>query len=527
MNMDTPSSGERGAGSGASGALALADGRALLRPQDDVDLDKFIDAKDRSEFSAAGPPFFSGRQRELDVFREVFGALERGKRANATCLVEGPPGAGKSALMEQCMMEASARPPTHDGRIWLPVFLDPYDAQDARAIERAVDRAVTVHLASPAGRAERKRLVDDMWRIADASGEPASSPARMAVERIEAALPEFGAAHSADEEDGVLDALGESLRSLIERAKGSVTSKALNNVLDRGWSLAGFSLGPRVETSFPPSIGDLAHARRRNWRPYQILLCIDEGQNISETGPDGRKGTLAAIHMRRTEAAMSLCVFGLPETRDALQRAGISRFAGEQAMVLGPLEDRDCELAARRCFAQFRVRGAETWVRTVTEKSNRWPQHLSSYLTAAMRTLREHPMADGGCDAGQADLGGALRKGDSLCRDYYSQRLASLGSPQYRHWAVCAARGFLDSPSLPLSHLGRLLTPEEDGLPVELAQRNAFVNAGIRSGLLASDPFGRLSMPIPSFRDFLLEGGNARPPGVGEESPKRRSGPSP
>lgn len=122
-----------------------------------------------------------------------------------------------------------------------------------------------------------------------------------------------------------------------------------------------------------------------------------------------------------------------------------------------------------------------------------------------MEALREHPAPRGGYDANRADLGAALAKGNASRNDYYRRRLAGLGSPQHRVWDVRAARGFRDSTSLSLSELGKLLTLEEDGHPVDAAQRDAFVGAGLHSGLLACDAFGQLSMPIPSFRDFLNE----------------------
>ena len=70
-----------------------------LRDQDKVDLDRYLSMRDRAPATGRGVPFFSGREREVGVFRGMVNDLSRGLAANASIVVEGPPGAGKSALM--------------------------------------------------------------------------------------------------------------------------------------------------------------------------------------------------------------------------------------------------------------------------------------------------------------------------------------------------------------------------------------------------------------------------------------------
>ena len=75
--------------------------RGGLREQDRVPLADFLAFKDRAQITGRGVPFFSGRETEVSAFRQAASALARGHRGNATIVVEGPPGAGKSATLSQ------------------------------------------------------------------------------------------------------------------------------------------------------------------------------------------------------------------------------------------------------------------------------------------------------------------------------------------------------------------------------------------------------------------------------------------
>ena len=94
-----------------------------LREQDRVDLEDYLSDMDRAELSGRGVPFFSGREMEITAFRGIVNRLSRGRQSNATIVVEGPAGAGKSALLAQFQEEISSLSPTESGqREWLPVF---------------------------------------------------------------------------------------------------------------------------------------------------------------------------------------------------------------------------------------------------------------------------------------------------------------------------------------------------------------------------------------------------------------------
>ena len=108
----------------------------------------FLAVRERAQFTGRGQPFFSGREREINAFREVANALLLGHRGNAMLIIEGPPGAGKSALLAQFQEEMRSLPPTASGaRRWLPVTLDGALAMSPPEIMAAVDEAMAHRLA--------------------------------------------------------------------------------------------------------------------------------------------------------------------------------------------------------------------------------------------------------------------------------------------------------------------------------------------------------------------------------------------
>lgn len=119
-----------------------------LREQDGVPLPVFLADKDRAQLTGRGQPFFSGREREVNAFRSMANALLLGRSGNATVVVEGPPRAGKSALMAQFQEEMRTLPPTGSGAgRWLPVTLDGALAMSPQAIMSVVDGAIAKRLA--------------------------------------------------------------------------------------------------------------------------------------------------------------------------------------------------------------------------------------------------------------------------------------------------------------------------------------------------------------------------------------------
>lgn len=431
-----------------------------LREQDRVPLEVFLADKDRTQITGRGQAFFSGREREISAFRAMANGLSLGRQGNATLVVEGPPGVGKSAILDQFQEEMRSFPNTESNRQWLPVALDGAEAARPRAIMAAVDEALA------------KRLAEDLLATKGKAGEEAANRLR-----------------------GLLGIGKESLGNLLSIAKG---------IIDRGVSAMSFSIGPKSGTE-TGTLRDVAHHRGKDWANWQIMLLIDEGQRISDQMPDADRSALSSIHQGILPIPISMCVFGLPGTWTALGQVGISRSSMDTDLSLVSLDDRASRMAVRRCFARFNVTHGDAWEQAIVERSANWPQHLAAYLTAAMAALsRSHLDGSASWDAHSASLADALRQGDLGRKGYYRRRVERLTeeNPLFEEYAqqlvplLRAGAGGLRKAQI----VRRLMA--EEGISAQEA--SAFVRAAEHSGFLASDLDGVFTMPIPSFAGHLL-----------------------
>ena len=434
-----------------------------LREQDGVPLPVFLADKDRAQLTGRGQPFFSGREREINAFRSMANALFLGRPGNATLAVEGPPGAGKSALMAQFQEEMRTLPPTGSGeRRWLPVLLNGARAECPQAIAQAVDEAIA------------KRLAQD-WM----SATGADSTDR--EERFRAFLGEGGA----------------------KKAKQGVRTIA-ESMLQRGFSVMGFQLGA-APSGLLEDIEAVSAKRSHHWNEWQIILLIDEAQGISGQVPGAVPGTLSSIHQGMVSAPLSFCAFGLPGTWDALGDAGISRASVGHDLPLAGLDDRAAGMAVERCFARFGVTHGGAWQVAILERSGHWPQHLATYLNAALTVLKSNaPSAEVMGDARRSPLTEAIALGNAGRKAYYGRRLQSLtrDNPLFRDYATDLAEKLQRTDPPPLeSEITRNIM-ERHGISVESAA--GFLRKAKHSGLLETDDEGRCSMPIPSFANHLL-----------------------
>ena len=474
-----------------------------LRPQDEIGLQSFLATRDRAKlFPRRGVPFFSGREPEINAFRRTMGDLEHGFAADATYVVEGPPGAGKTALMAQCIGEAAQRPPTPGGREWLPVVVHAAITPSAEALGRTIDRAIAERLAAPEMRTRRDLLIAEVRERAERAPSAQRAAARQAADLLGEATEQIEAEPRETRGDA-FDRIADRARDLLASAAGARAQAAVRSILKRGFSITGFSVGAAQGTSHS-SIADEASARAGQWSAYQIVLFIDEGQNIPARNPDGgRASCLSMIHEGAAGAPLSLCVFGLPGTADALRSVGISRTVAERWIPLGPLDQTACRQAVNRCFAHFRVVSGDGWKEAIVACSNGWPQHLAGYLIATLGELESHPAPSGGYDAAKASLASAIAAGDRSRWQYYEQRAASLA----RHGQLELARALVSelraSGGMGGTQIDQVLSSAEPRVTRDEVGR--FIQAAIHCGFLEHDPRqGIYRMPIPSFGAFLL-----------------------
>lgn len=436
-----------------------------LREQDGVPLPVFLADKDRAQLTGRGQPFFSGREREINTFRSMANALFLGRPGNATLVIEGPPGAGKSALMAQFQEEMRSLPPTGSGeRRWLPVLLNGARAECPQAIGQAVDEAIA------------KRLAQDLLSAtgADSAGRE---------ERFRAFLGEGGA----------------------RKAKQGIKTIA-ESMLQRGFSLMGFQLGA-APSGLLEDIEAVSARRSHQWNDWQIILLIDEAQGISGQVPEAVPGTLSSIHQGMVSAPLSFCAFGLPGTWDTLGDAGISRASVGHDLPLAGLDLHAARMAVNRCFAHFGVTHGGTWEAAILERSANWPQHLATYLHATLTILQTNaPSPEVMGDARRSPLSEAITLGDAGRKAYYGRRLRGMtrDNPLFRDYAADLAETLRGADHPPLeSEVTRNLM-RRHGVSVEVAAD--FLRKAKHNGLLETDDQGRCSMPIPSFANHLLGG---------------------
>ena len=168
-----------------------------LRPQDKVDMDTYVRLGDRTRLgydAGVGRPgaaaiFFGTRGRDNVVLRCA--RSDRGRAFdNQTFLVEGAPGAGKSALLAQCADQVRRRDNENEPWVALAIaasdILDPAGLAakiEASVVERQVrgtavrrlrDRALALHVDNDPGAARREiaSVIESARRV----GQPLWKP---------------------------------------------------------------------------------------------------------------------------------------------------------------------------------------------------------------------------------------------------------------------------------------------------------------------------------------------------------------
>ena len=462
-----------------------------LRPQDGVGLDAYLRTTDRAgAWPAGAQPFFSGREGNINAFRDMLRCMVDGERMNLVFIIHGAVGAGKSALLHQLAADMGGLSEA-GGQPWLPVRLARSDTASPHAAERAANRAAAALLAQQGNEAIRQAAerAQSVIQRALEDHPDVSGSRREALNLINDLGEGLSDPSGADDRDW-------RVRDLVDRA-GSGVRRTLHAALRRGFGAFGVSLGPAPGLP-DEGIADVVAANPGLWQEHRIVFFIDEAQNLNPDS-ESAKDLLQTIYQGDAGVAVGLCFGGLPDTEDVLMKMGISRLPDGRIQGLAPLPVGDAEKVVRRAFKQFGVRGGEGWARPLAERSCGWPQHVQRHLAAALAAIQ-----DAGMDAERADFAKAVREGDLRREDYYRRRRRSMRD--YVDAAVGVAEAFAQEPE------GSLRNPEiahAAGLSDDPEGYRDFRLAAVRAGLLAevADSGGaeRYRVPIPSFAAFLRE----------------------
>ncbi len=406
-------------------------------PAEPLPLETWLRRTDRSE--AGREPFFRGRDAEYGVYRSAVTSLDEGMIGGGTMVFQGAPGAGKSALMAECM-EAVRRHSTPKDP-WVAVAMNPGALRyPDRVVREMVDAA----------NAESARLREQ------ASG-------------------------------GISRVLG----NLLERGR-----QTLREIPDRDISVGGVSWSGR-EREVSAS-GVFSHAAPLLKR-FHIVVCVDEAQNTPVAGMT--RDALDCLHRDSRGIPLVAAFFGLSDTQQVLRQCGLSRFASGRVVTLERLPAGDAASAIRSVFDAYGFTGApanrEAWVSRLAELSQGWPQHINRVAVAAARVIRDN---GGRIDSGHLDE--AMAAAEEYKREYYAGRLAAGTQDPGLYKQIALAAETRPNGVLPRATLRDLASSElensQDSFDDFLV--NA-LHVGLLAQ--TKDLPYHYQIPIPSFGDYL------------------------
>ena len=407
----------------------------------------FMDRGDRED-----AVFFVGRDHEIGAVERLctraFDLARSGKAARgATCLFQGAPGAGKTALLLELQYRWLGAPAMDDaparsgsGAV-LPVVVHWSDLGSEEIVVRAILRAVDTGLDEAYRQARSSDAhapagVAGWFRAGKRSGQTTSPPALTFVELVEAVTSFHGG----------------------------------------GW-------------------------------PGPVCLMVDEIQATEQ----GRASVLGRLHEGVPGLPIVPVLAGLGSSEDRLSslNIGLSRLSSRSVHHIGALTHAEAREAVDRMLAAYRIdrHGENTdWPEILATWSEAWPQHLHN----AMRALAEGLIEAGGrlsdVDARRVTQIEADLRGESYrarvspemdsARKLVAQVMAALPAAGLRRGQVL---GEIERAADPAEPEWRLL----DGM-----SPGAFLEQLIHRGALQQVQDDLFRCPIPSFRDYLIERGN-------------------
>ena len=403
--------------------------------------------------------FFCGRDAEYEVFRDAVESLRSGNIGGGTCIFQGAPGAGKTALMLECM-EAVRQHSTPE-EPWVAVSVKPHTLQYAAATAGMIVREVN---------AESGRLA-----VAGTS------------------------------------ALSDRFKRLLD-----LGAKLLGELSGRGFAAAGLSVGGRAEPgdmaseSLPAeqAFADAAPLLRE----FRIAVFVDEAQNTPDKGMT--RGVLGCLHNPPFEIPLIAMFFGLSDTKAALRECGLSRPPGRRVADLEPLPISDARDAVRRMLdAYYSGSGEEKsmWADKLARLSQGWPQHINCVGVAAGEVLRANEGR-----LRRELLAQAVAEGAERMNAYYRERIESGSGQPWVYKQIALAAGNKESEIADALSYDEIKTLTKQARQECSQSTDEFLTNALHAGILAPSPefLDQYKIPIPSLGDYLRSI-HAEPPQAG------------
>ena len=411
-------------------------------PADPLPLEKWLRRTDRSE--SGRDAFFRGRDAEFKVFRDAVLRLDDGVIGGGTMIFQGAPGAGKTALMLECM--EAVRLHSNPDDTWVAVEIRP---------ESLVSSVDVVKLVVDALNAESERL----------------------------SKKAFGT--SAKKFKGLLD-LGKKLYQELS---------------ERGIGIAGASIGGQSSSDqdarahsqlvFQNAAGLL--------KSFKIVAFVDEAQNTSVK--DTTKGVLDCLHNPPDDIPLVAAFFGLSDTEEILRKCGLSRPPDKRVVNIGRLAHEVASEAIKSVFQAYNFAGPredrETWVERLAKLSQGWPQHINRVSVAASRIISEN-----GSQVRSELLEEALKDGQQRKESYYATRLRSCSFDPGLYQKIALAANDTPNGILSRPRLKELIVPLLDDSQTGF---DNFLTDALHAGVLmeTEEIPHHYWIPIPSFGEYL------------------------
>ncbi|MCY3998133.1 MAG: hypothetical protein OXE55_02100 [Flavobacteriaceae bacterium] len=232
-------------------------------------------------------------------------------------------------------------------------------------------------------------------------------------------------------------------------------------------------------------------------RSQPTLLYLDEAQTLGDLLSVERRDRVTdffnTYHNLESSKGFILLLGGLSMTKEFLRQFGISRFNPAAIQYLKAIEP-DAEQAIIHDWLTKEIKtpsDTTPWIQEIINRTDRWPRHIQSYCNAICDFLEpKESLTD-------QRLEEVLAYGDDLKSIYYEQQCDGI-SHQNRQLITSAIESLptcFDQEDF-ISRLSKRLSKEDARMLYETI---------LSKGILHTDQRGISSVPIPSFRSFLIE----------------------
>ena len=412
-------------------------------PVEPLPLKEWLKLTDRAEVGRE--PFFRGRDSEYKVFRDAVSSLGEGHIRGGTMVFQGAPGAGKTALMGECMEAVRLHSTPEDP--WVAVSVEAGTLNSATGVVRIM--------------------------IEEASRER---------ERLSAKFP------------------GRVSRGM-EKLMG-IGQKLLSDLSGRAYTVSAGGMGVTIhgKSKVTPNQENIpAELVFRDAAPLfekiRLVIFVDEAQNM----PIGDStSVINCLHKNPGGIPLVAAFFGLSDTRRVLEQCGLSRLPRKRVVTLGSLSHEDAANAIQSVFEAYDFKGPSqaAWVDALVGLSQGWPQHINNVSVAAGQVISDH-----GGSVNEELLLRTVQLGKELKEEYYTHRLdACSGHPWIYKQLAQEARdrnGVLSWDEIDdLTQFARSKKQQST---------DDFLIDALHAGVLAetSKLPKHYEIPIPSFGDYL------------------------